>query len=52
MTLLQKIDSLTPWHVLRDYATTQEAVWAAIQFAKQRPAEAKYPQYSVNGRTY
>lgn len=50
--LMEKLDSLTPWHSLRKYETAQEAIFQAYQYAKGRKAGALYPQYSVNGRTF
>ena len=50
--LMEKLDSLTPWHSLRTYATEREAKFAAYKFAAKRASGEKYPQYSVNGFTY
>jgi hypothetical protein len=51
-TVMEKIDSMTPWHALRSYPTECEAKWAAYNFAKRRAEGAKYPLYSVNGCNY
>jgi len=40
---------MTPWHVLREYPTEQEAKMAAYWMAKDREGDAIYPEYQVNG---
>lgn len=50
--LMQKLDSMTPWHSLRTYETAQEAMYAAYRFANEREPDARYPQYSVQGRQF
>lgn len=51
--VMQKLDRMTPWHVLRYYPTLQEAILAATQFAKDRPWNVHgYSWDEANGRVY
>lgn len=50
--VMQKLDAMTPYHVLREYPTMQEAMFQAYQWAKDRKPGEKFPKYSVDGREF
>jgi hypothetical protein len=49
-TVMEKIDSMTPWHALRSYPTECEAKWAAYNFAKRRAEGAKYSMVVITNK--
>lgn len=50
--LMEKLDAMTPWHILRVYETAQEAKTWAYKYAAMRAPGATYPKYNVNGMDY
>ena len=50
--VLEKLDSMTPAHVLRSYPTREEAMLQAYRWAAARKPGEMYPQYIVDGRRF
>jgi hypothetical protein len=50
--VMEKLDTHTPWHVLRSYPNEPQAKCAAHGFANHRRKGEHFPKYSVNGMAF